>query len=194
MRLKLQRRSVLLLTGFLLVGASGTRAQELGLQLGAGLHSYSGSGYSGIGGQRLGELAVQFGKHIDSGLRFGVGAAYGSYDAGLDSSGRAVSAFVEAIWAKRLSPRWSPYVGVRTGREQERAGQQSTGTWRYGWSAGGLLGLQFELGEGFALGAEAATVRNFMRTDALQNEPGVNRIGWHSELQITARQRWKFGR
>jgi hypothetical protein len=45
--------------------------------------------------------------------------------------------FAEAIWATALSQRLAPYIGVRTGREHERAGDQSTGTWRWGWSAGG---------------------------------------------------------
>jgi hypothetical protein len=137
---------------------------------------------------------LQFGRHIDQGLRVGVGAAYGSFDAGLDQSGKAVSAFAEAIWARRFGPRISPYIGLRTGREHERAGAQSTGTWRWGWSAGGLLGVQLLFGEGFALGAEAVAVRNFMRTDGLQGVPAGNRFGWHSELQITARQRWRLGR
>jgi hypothetical protein len=63
-----------------------------------------------------------------------------------------------------------------------------------GLERGRLVGLQLLLGQGFALGTEAVTVRNFMRTDELQNAPAVNRFGWHSELQITARQRWRLGR
>jgi hypothetical protein len=145
--------------------------QELSLAVSLDTTTYGGDAYDTTEGDVGGEFTL--GYETARGLRFASGVFVGKFDEPVsDPSFTAISVFFEPSWAFRPTSRVRPVVGARVGWERQRAGNQSTGLWAYGWGAAGVGGVEVRLGEPVSVG-----VRTIVTGLNIERDDGSSRNG-----------------